>query len=98
MRTILAAMILTVPLAAQAQQAPAPVLERTLGECVRTCSESNSYPFCADVCGCMTGEIGRHWTDQDLVTRMTRLSKNPDDAMVRSEMSRIAQYCARRGQ
>ena len=96
MRILLTAMLVAAPAAALAQPVEAPMLERSLQQCIQTCNEDHSVGFCADTCGCMAGEIERHWTMADFRARMDRLRQAPEDPAVRGEMSRLAAFCAER--
>lgn len=96
MRILLTAMIVATPVAAFAQPVEAPMLKENLDRCIQTCAEDHGVGFCADMCGCMTGEIERHWTMEQFTARMERLRQDPADPEVQDEMSRLADYCAER--
>lgn len=60
MRCLLAMLVAMLPLAAGAEPIPKAALEQSFGQCVSRCDEAHGYGFCADMCGCMTGEMSRH--------------------------------------
>jgi hypothetical protein len=93
---VLGAVIFAPSVAAQAQSIPNPHLQVSLDRCLQSCSSAHSYGFCAEMCGCITGEIGRYWDMDDFRTRAARLQSNPQDPQVHGEMTRLANYCASR--
>ena len=103
MRYLLGALIVALPVAVQAQEAmkegiPDDFLRSSFDECVSNCgtAAAHSYSFCLGMCGCMAGEIGRHWDMDEANARVQRLRSDPADAEVAGEMTRLAQYCVER--
>lgn len=96
MRLPIAALILALPFAAHAQPIPEAELRVSFDECVRSCEPARGFSFCADMCGCMTHQVSRHWTIEDFVAHTDRIWADPDDPEMKDEIDRIARYCARR--
>lgn len=95
LRILATAILLALPTLAQAQEKiPDAALREAFDECVPACQEQNSYAFCASACGCVVNEMGSHWTMADFRARGDVLSRDADDAAVRTEVERIADYCA----
>lgn len=101
MRLLLATALLCLPMLAHAEdhaedRIPDSVLVEHNNACMDKCFETRSQVYCAELCSCMTGEMKRHWTAAEYQERTARLSDDLGDAGVQDEMSRLAQYCARR--
>lgn len=96
MKYLFGALALTIPLAVHAEPIPDAHLQMSFNECRSACGEQHAAAFCQEVCGCMTGEMSRHWTMSDFGARMERVRENPEDEQVRAEMDRLAKYCASR--
>lgn len=98
MRAALAAFALAaaMPVAGQAQSIPDNMLRATFDRCVQTCDAGqHSFAFCADLCGCVAGEMGRHWNLAEFRSRTATLAANPEDLAVRTEIGRVVNHCAR---
>ena len=93
MRKLIAALVLAVPIAARAAPIGEAHLQRSLDECIQTCNEGHSFGFCAHTCGCMAGEMGRYWTQEEFDARASPLMTDPQAADVRDEMTSLAEYC-----
>lgn len=78
MRHLVAALALTIP----AEPVSDVDLQRSFSSCVEACGPGHARAFCNEICGCMTGEMGRHWDVDDFRGRAERLSANPEDADV----------------
>lgn len=96
MRMFLAAAVALLPAMASAEPVSPPALQNSLNQCVQQCSSARSFGFCADMCGCMVGEMGRHWDKADFDARALRLQTDPREPGVGAEMGRLASYCSRR--
>ena len=96
MRMALLTLALASPIAAHAAPASDATLDASFKECVNQCGPGHARVFCNEICGCMTGEMSRHWDDGDVQERIQALQANPEDERVAGEMDRLAQYCARR--
>ena len=97
MKYALAALVLLlIPAAGHAQSIDDATLQLTFDECVNSCQAAHAGGFCNEICGCMTGEIGRHWDEEDFLGRVERLQADAADPDVRAELDRLAQYCAAR--
>ena len=96
MRMMVLTLGLMLPLAVHAAPASDAMLDASFKECVNRCGPGHARAFCNEICGCMTGEMGRHWEDTDFQTRARALQANPQDEQVMGEMDRLARYCAER--
>ncbi len=99
MKMLLAALLLVLPLSAQAQpqnRIPDSQMQSFFGECLKTCDADRSYAYCADMCGCMTHEASRHWDADGLREREQRLLADAGDVEVTDQMRRLASACAAR--
>lgn len=96
MKRALATLVLAIPAVGHAQSINDAGLQTTSDEFVNSCDAVHARGFCNEICGCMTGEMGRHWDEDDFRGRIERLQADAADPDVRAEMDRLAQYCAAR--
>lgn len=88
--------MLVIPAIGYAQSIDDAALQTTFDECVNSCDAVHVRGFCNEICGCMTGEMGRYWDEDDFRRRIERLQGDAADPDVRAEMDRLAQDCAAR--
>ena len=95
---LLGMLIAAAPMAVQAQSSRIPnaELQGFLDRCVQRCTDTRSYGFCADMCGCMTHEIGRYWDMAEYQERISRLSADNNDPQVQGQIGRLASACGAR--
>ena len=85
-------------LAFSAQAAPVSddALRLSFNACTDRCTAAHSFGFCAETCGCMTGEMSRHLDQEEFDRRRERVRTDPDDPMIDEELKRMAEFCAAR--
>lgn len=101
MKLLLTAVMAMAPALALAQaQDGAPLDDATLRQyndsCIQQCTQSRSYAFCAEACGCMTAEMQRKWSSEDFRRYTEMLSQRDGSVEVRGRLSKMAEYCLER--
>lgn len=97
MRYALAALVVALPALGHAQPVDDGTLQTAFDGCVESCRDAHARGgYCNEICGCMTGEMDRHWDEHEFRARIERLQADAADPAVRGEMDRLARYCAAR--